>query len=246
MKPRIGITPCSRVDDYVESVKRAGGHPVVLKNSDDASAAVQQIDGLLLTGGLDVDPALYGESAHATTETAPDRDRFEIPLSKAAIEMDLPLFAICRGVQVLNVAAGGSLVQDIPSTITTDVNHAIDIPKDHPAHAVKITPRTRLADALGPAADLESCAVNSRHHQSVGRVAESFIVSASSPDGVIEAIERPASAFCVGVQWHPENFWRTGQFGGLFAALVKAAATAADKRSQAGSVRTLTDSPPTV
>ena len=193
-----------------------------------------------------IDPALYGESAHATTETAPDRDRFEIPLSKAAIEMDLPLFAICRGVQVLNVAAGGSLVQDIPSTITTEVNHAIDIPKDHPAHAVKITPQTKLADALGPAADLESCAVNSRHHQSVGRVAQSFIVSASSPDGVIEAIERPESAFCVGVQWHPEIFWKTGQFGGLFAAFINAATAMAEKRSQAEPVSTLTDSPPTV
>jgi putative glutamine amidotransferase len=222
-KPRIGITPCARVDDYVESVKRAGGHPVVLKNSDDAAAVVADLDGLLLTGGLDVEPSLYGEAAHATTQAAPERDRFEIPLSQAAIERDLPLFAICRGVQVLNVAGGGSLVQDIPSAVTTDLNHAIDIPKDHFAHAVKITPGTKLAGALGPAADLETCAVNSRHHQSVGRVAPAFVVSAVSPDGVVEAIERPDKAFCVGVQWHPENFWKTGEFGGLFRAFVAAA-----------------------
>jgi len=233
MKPRIGITPCSRIDDYLESVKRAGGHPVVLKNSDDAAAVVGQIDGLLLTGGLDVDPALYGEAAHSTTQTVPERDRFELPLSRAAVALDLPLFAICRGVQVLNVSAGGPLVQDIPSTLASHVNHAIDIPKDHPAHPVKVTPGTKLAAALGEAVDLEACPVNSRHHQSVDRVAPSFIVSATSPDGVVEAIERPASAFCVGVQWHPENFWKTGQFGGLFAALVKAATTAAGKRSQA-------------
>jgi putative glutamine amidotransferase len=233
MRPRIGITPCTRVDDYVESVKRAGGQPVVLNNSDDAAAVVGDLDGLLLTGGLDVDPSLYGEEAHAATQTAPERDRFEIPLSRAAIELDLPLFAICRGVQVLNVSAGGSLVQDIPSAVTTDVNHAIDIPKDHHAHPVKITPCTKLADALGAGANLERCAVNSRHHQSVGRVAPSFVVSAVSPDGVVEAIERPASMFCVGVQWHPENFWKTGEFSGLFAAFVKAATTAAGKRSKA-------------
>jgi putative glutamine amidotransferase len=213
------------VDDYVESVKRAGGEPVILKNSDDAAAVPRRIDGLLLTGGLDVDPALYGETPHPTTEPAPERDRFEIPLSKAAIEQDLPLFAICRGVQVLNVAAGGSLIQDIPSSVTTELNHSIDLPKAHFAHAVKITPGTKLAEALGPSADLETCAVNSRHHQSVGRVAPSFVVSAVSPDGVVEAIERPDRAFCVGVQWHPENFWRTGEFDRLFERFVEAAAS---------------------
>jgi putative glutamine amidotransferase len=223
MKPRIGITPCARVDDYVESVKRAGGQPVMLKNSDDADAVVKDLDGVLLTGGLDVDPSLYGEAAHESTQTAPDRDHFEIPLSKAAIERDLPIFAICRGVQVLNVAAGGSLVQDIPSAVTTELNHSIDIPKDHLAHPVSITPGTKLAGALGVDANLETCAVNSRHHQSVARVAPAFVVSAVSPDGVVEAIERPDRAFCVGVQWHPENFWKSGEFAGLFNAFVAAA-----------------------
>jgi len=223
MKPRIGITPCTRVDDYVESVKRAGGQPIVLKNSDDADSVVKDLDGVLLTGGLDVDPSLYGEAAHATTQTSPDRDQFEIPLSKAAIAQDLPIFAICRGVQVLNVAAGGSLVQDIPSAVTTELNHSIDIPKDHLAHPVSITPGTRLAGALGGGADLETFPVNSRHHQSVARVAPAFVVSAVSPDGVVEAIERPDKAFCVGVQWHPENFWKSGEFAGLFNAFVAAA-----------------------
>ena len=222
-KPVIGITPCTRVDDYVESVRCAGGEPVVLKNTDDPAQALEQIDGLLLTGGLDVDPALYGETPHETTEVAPERDRFEVPLTRAAIDRDVPLFAICRGVQVLNVAAGGSLVQDIPSAVTSDLNHAIDAPKDRLAHAVHVRPGTRLASALGPAADVGTCPVNSRHHQSVARVAPSFVVSAASPDGVVEAIERPASAFCLGVQWHPENFWRTGEFAGLFGAFVEAA-----------------------
>ena len=91
MKPVIGITPCSRVDDYVESVKRAGGQPLVLSNGDDPDAVLENVDGVLLTGGLDVDPALYGEQPHETTEIAPERDRFEIPLSKAALQRDVPV-----------------------------------------------------------------------------------------------------------------------------------------------------------
>ena len=223
MKPRIGITPCSRPDDYVESVTRAGGQPVVLKNSDDVEAVLGNLDGLLLTGGLDVDPALYGETAHPTTHVAAERDRFEVPLSQAAVARDLPVFAICRGVQVLNVAAGGSLVQDIPSAVTTDLNHSIDVPKDHHAHPVRITPGTRLAAALGSGAELGACPVNSRHHQSIARLAPDFVVSAVSPDGVVEAVERPDRTFCVGVQWHPENFLKTGEFAGLFEQFVAAA-----------------------
>jgi putative glutamine amidotransferase len=222
-KPLIGITPCGRVDDYVESVKRAGAEPVVLSNSDDPDAVLARVDGLLLTGGLDVDPALYGERPHPKTEAAPERDRFEMPLTRKAVEHDVPVFAICRGVQVLNVAAGGTLVQDIPSAVRSDVAHTIDVPKDCLAHAVRINPGSRLASAVGPPSRLESCSVNSRHHQAVGNVAPGFVVSAVSPDGVIEGIERPGARFCVGVQWHPENFWRTGEFSGLFAAFVEAA-----------------------
>ena len=222
-KPIVGITPCSRVDDYVESVRRAGGEPLVLSNSDDPSAVLDRVDGVLLTGGLDVDPRLYGEAPHPTTETAPERDRFEIPLSREAVARNMPVFAICRGVQVLNVAAGGTLVQDIPSSVTSELAHSIDVPKDHIAHAVRVTPGTRLAASLPPSTPLETCAVNSRHHQAVGRVAPSFVVSAVSEDGVVEAIERPQSTFCVGVQWHPENFWRTGEFAGLFNSFVTAA-----------------------
>jgi len=223
MKPVVGITRCSRVDDYVESVKRAGGEPLVLDPADDPARSLDRIDALLLSGGLDVDPALYGEAPHATTEVDAGRDRFEIPLSREAVARNMPVFAICRGVQVLNVAAGGTLVQDIPTAVTTDLAHAIDVPKDHIAHAVRVTPGTRLAASLGTSPSLETCAVNSRHHQAVGQVAPSFVVSAVSEDGVVEAIERPASTFCVGVQWHPENFWKTGEFSGLFAAFVDAA-----------------------
>ena len=223
MKPVIGITRCSKVDDYVESVKRAGGEPVVLEPTDDPARTLDRIDALLLSGGLDVDPALYGEAPHERTEVDAERDRFEIPLSREAVARDLPVFAICRGVQVLNVAAGGSLVQDIPTSVTTALAHSIDVPKDHIAHPVRVTPGTRLAASLGASDVPETCDVNSRHHQAVGRVAPSFVVSAVSEDGVVEAIERPASTFCVGVQWHPENFWRTGEFAGLFQDFVAAA-----------------------
>jgi len=218
MKPVVGITRCSRIDDYVESVKRAGGEPVVLDPTDDPAGSLDRVDALLLSGGLDVDPALYGEAPHATTEVDAERDRFEIPLSREAVARDMPVFAICRGVQVLNVAGGGTLVQDIPSSVTTGLAHSIDVPKDYIAHPVRVTPGTRLAASLGVVT-----AVNSRHHQAVGRVAPSFVVSAVSEDGVVEAIERPESTFCVGVQWHPENFWRTGEFAGLFSEFVAAA-----------------------
>jgi putative glutamine amidotransferase len=225
-KPVVGITRCSRLDDYVESVKRAGGEPLVLDPAGDPSRSLDTVDALLLTGGLDVDPALYGETPHDTTEVDAERDRFEIPLSREAVARDMPVFAICRGVQVLNVAAGGSLVQDIPTAVTTDLQHSIDVPKDHVAHPVRVTPGTRLASSLGA-----STAVNSRHHQAVGQVAPSFVVSAVSEDGVVEAIERPGSTFCVGVQWHPENFWRTGEFSGLFAAFVDAAKKRTNRRT---------------
>lgn len=222
MAPVIGITPCSRVDDYVESVRRAGGEPLVLSNGDDPHDVLSRVQGVLLTGGADVDPALYGQAAHDTTDVQPERDAFEIPLTREAIARDVPLFAICRGVQVLNVAAGGTLVQDIPSMTHTAVNHAIEVPKHAPAHEVRVSPGSSLARALGASAPVESCTVNSRHHQAIAGVAPSFVVSAVAPDGLIEAIERPGSAFCVGVQWHPENYWKSGEFAPLFAAFVAA------------------------
>ncbi len=223
MKPIIGITRCSKLDDYVESVTRAGGDPVILDTRDDPAAVLERVDAVLLTGGADVDPALYGDAPHPTTNVDADRDRFEIPLSKHALAKNVPVLAICRGVQVLNVAAGGSLIQDIPSGVRSTLDHAIEQPKHAIAHAVRVTPGTQLAAALGPDPDVSACPVNSRHHQSVATVAPSFVVSAVSPDGVVEAIERPGPGFCIGVQWHPENFWQSGEFAPLFSAFVRAA-----------------------
>ena len=121
---------------------------------------------------------------------------------------DVPLLAICRGAQVLNVAAGGTLVQDIPSAVDTDLAHSITEPKDLACHDIAILTGSRLATVLGPQIDAAcSCRVNSRHHQSVGRTGDGLVVSARAADGVVEAIEKPDAAFCIGVQWHPENFW---------------------------------------
>ena len=192
---------------------------------DRGADVVRAVDGILLTGGGDVNPHLYGEMPHPTFKGAEEhRDALEIELAVRAIELDVPVLAICRGLQVMNVALGGTLVQDIPSSIPNAIEHVVKHPMDVIAHDVHITPGTRLAELLRPSAgERPTCPVNSRHHQSIKRLASSLLVSATAPDGVIEAIERPASAFCLGVQWHPENFWRTGEFGALFAALVRAA-----------------------
>jgi putative glutamine amidotransferase len=223
--PVIGVTRCSRLDDYLASVEQAGARARVLEVSESPRALVETLDGVLLTGGGDVDPVLYGEERHPTVEDAePGRDEFEIDLARRAMEADMPLLAICRGAQVLNVAAGGTLVQDIPSSVTTDLSHTLTEPKDCVAHPIEVARGSRLHAALGGAVDAAcTCRVNSRHHQSVGMLGSELVASAVAPDGVIEAIEAPTSRFCVGVQWHPENFWRTGEFRPLFDAFVEAA-----------------------
>lgn len=223
-RPVIGVTPCSRLDDYVASVEQAGATARVLEIGLSPRSLVEQLDGVLLTGGGDIDPALYGEDRHPTVSDAePGRDEFEIDLARRAMDRDLPLLAICRGAQVLNVAAGGTLVQDIPSAVAGSIAHAIETPKDAIAHEVTVAAGSHLARALGSSVDGDgSCRVNSRHHQSVARLGRTLIASATAADGVIEAIEAPAARFCVGVQWHPENFHRSGEFRPLFDAFARA------------------------
>ena len=139
----------------------------------------------------------------------------------------MPVFAICRGAQVLNVAAGGKLVQDIPSEMPGALKHSLDVPPHQAselAHEVWIDKETLLGRLLGERLEgADTCDVNSRHHQAIGLLAPGFKVSATAPDGVVEAIEDPAASFCLGVQWHPENFWRTGEFRPLFEAFIEAA-----------------------
>jgi putative glutamine amidotransferase len=223
-RPRIGITRCSKLPDYVASVEQAGGEVRVLDFDESPDEVVRQIDGLVLTGGGDVDPALYGEPRHASVQDAePGRDRFEIDLTRRAVAADLPILAICRGAQVLNVAAGGTLVQDIPTGLDSSLPHTIEQP-DGVAHGVTVSEGSRLEQALGDRLHADRlCRVNSRHHQSVGRLGAGLVATARSNDGIVEAVERPGAAFCVGVQWHPENFWRTGEFSSLFESFIEVA-----------------------
>lgn len=210
--------------DYEESIRRAGGEAWVLDYSEDAvDIVVRSCSGLLLPGGADVDPARYGAATHpSVTGIESNRDEYEIALVRAALAADLPTFAICRGLQVLNVAAGGSLVQDIPSQVPGALTHLLRHPQDAIAHEVRVTSGSRLAELMrGSLADGCTLRVNSRHHQSAWRVADGFEVTAVAPDGVIEALEQPGARFCVAVQWHPENFVRSGEFLPLFQGLVR-------------------------
>jgi putative glutamine amidotransferase len=213
--------------DYLEALTRAGAEPRVIDaKRESPDEALEHADGLLLTGGGDIDPARYGEATHPTThEIDRERDAYEVALVNKAIEEDLPILAICRGIQILNVARGGDLVQDIPSAIPNAVEHSVPTTLMSIAHDVRPVKGSLLWKVTQEKQESsDACPVNSRHHQSVGRLASGFEVSATAPDGVIEAIERRAAKFCLGVQWHPENFWRTGEFRALFEAFATACA----------------------
>jgi putative glutamine amidotransferase len=223
--PLIAIAPNSKLPDYEESVRRAGGTPRVLDRAADAPATVvSSIDALLLAGGGDVQPSIYGEVAHSTFDGAePGRDEYEIELVRLALAADLPVFAICRGIQLLNVACGGTLIQDIPDEVGTSVNHRLPLPSFSIAHDIWMESGSLLERLMGERIDAgDACPVNSRHHQAPKALGGGLIASATAPDGVIEAIEDPARRFCLGVQWHPENFWRTGEFRALFEGFVQA------------------------
>ncbi len=211
--------------DYRSALERAGARIRELTPLDVLPGALDECDAVMLTGGVDVDPALYGVAErHPSVEIDPERDTYEFALARLALERDMPLLAICRGAQVVNVVAGGTLIQDIPSTMAGALEHRHSGARDQPSHRVSVIEGTCLARLFPDSAGGEhSLDVNSRHHQSVDRLAPGFVVSATSPDGIIEAFERPGSRFCLGVQWHPENFWRSGSFSELFEALVAAA-----------------------
>jgi putative glutamine amidotransferase len=223
--PVIAIAPCAKLPDYEESVRQASGTPRVLDRAADTPAdVVRDADGILLTGGGDVDPALYGQPPHPTFAGAEaGRDQYEIELARRALEANLPLLAICRGLQLLNVATGGTLIQDIPDLIRTPIRHKLVDPPDSIAHDIAVVPATLLASVIQERITADgTCAVNSRHHQAPHAIGCGLVVSATAPDGIVEALEHPSRRFCLAVQWHPENFWRTGEFKALFAAFIKA------------------------
>jgi len=225
--PRIGLTACRKIEDYRQAVLHVGGDVQIVDAAMAPGEVIEGIDGLLLTGGEDVGPARYGEAPHpSVVDVDPARDEFEIALVSEARRRNLPIFAICRGIQVLNVACGGTLVQDIPTEVAGALEHRWTVPPHKPydlAHEVWVDKDTILARLMRERlSDTDACEANSRHHQAVKKLADRFRVSATAPDGVIEAIEDPSARFCLGVQWHPENFWRTGEFRPLFEGFLEA------------------------
>jgi gamma-glutamyl-gamma-aminobutyrate hydrolase PuuD len=185
--------------DYVTAVERAGGRPILIPPSTDGVAeALDAVDGLVFSGGADVDPTHYGADAHPETdEPQAVRDAGELALLRAALERDLPVLAICRGFQLLNVVRGGDLVQHLPEAVGHDEHR--HVPGQFSEHPVEVQEGTRLASLIGARST-----VASHHHQAIGKIGEGLVQTAWAKDGTLEALEDPSRRFAVGVQWHPE------------------------------------------
>lgn len=247
MRPRVGLTagsppahlPSVLVEAadilvlpgaYWRAVWDAGGVPMILPPlpASGTAEALAGLDGLLLTGGPDPDPAHFGEEPRpGNGRIDPERDGWELALIRAALEVDLPLLAVCRGMQMLNVAAGGTVVQDLGERTGDVVKHRQAAPRWYPTHLVSIHGASLLRRILtGLEGDSEpfTLRVNSFHHQAVAEPAPGFLTTAVAADGVSEAIESDAHSFVLGVQWHPEAMWRRDEGSrNLFRGLVAAA-----------------------
>jgi putative glutamine amidotransferase len=196
-------------------------------------------DGLLLAGGADVAPTLYGEAPGTPTlELHPERDALDFALFSAAEKLGTPVFGICRGLQALNVALGGTLWQDLPSQRARGVSHETDVNpharKDHPVHVVRARPAPSLSRFAAAVVALEGTSVNSRHHQGVKDLAPGLVPLAASPDDLIEAFERPGGGFLAAVQWHPENLVAERKQKALFEAFLDACRARASASGRAG------------
>jgi gamma-glutamyl-gamma-aminobutyrate hydrolase PuuD len=211
---------------YVTSVAEAGGRPLLIPPfADGIDETLDAIDGLVLSGGADIDPSAYGADTHAeTTITHPQRDEAELALLRAALERDLPVLAICRGMQMLNVAHGGDLHQHLPERVGHEGHR--ETPGVFSEHEVRVDPASRVGRAVGPHTE-----VKSHHHQGVDRVGESLAAVGWAEDGEVEAIEDPTRRFAVGVLWHPEE----GDDKRLFESLVEEARAYRRARSAADS-----------
>jgi putative glutamine amidotransferase len=236
MRPLIGLTAALRKDDsttssarvrttYVQAILDAGGAPVLVPAGPEEAlrATLQRLDGLLLTGGMDIVPSRFGEQPHPQLGgIEPERDDMEIALCQWALDGGKPLLGICRGIQVMNVAAGGTLYQDIASQYATAIRHPSDtaLPRSFIAHDIIVEPGTRLAGLVGSGL----LPVNSWHHQAAKDVGRGLVVTARAADGIIEAVEVSGHPFAVAVQFHPEDLYTIDErIRRLFVGFVEAA-----------------------
>lgn len=237
-KPVIGIgtdvavTPGKRDQaftyaTYTEALRRAGAIPLLIPpQPENAADVLDSVDGIVLAGGFDCDPAIYGEDQHPTVEPMdPRRQENDLTLAKLARERGIPTLGICLGLQVMNVAAGGTLIQDIGSQVKTQLEHASE-PEDRARHDVDLDGSTKLGSIIGN----RRINVNSSHHQAIGEVAAGLRVAAHAPDGIVEGVEDPQHPFYVGVQWHPEDMPGEDSASRLFGAFVEAAKAHAKRR----------------
>lgn len=214
---------------YTEALRRAGAVVVVVPpQPENAEDVVASLDGILLAGGDDFDPVAYGEERNGTCETMdPRRQENDLALARAARMHGIPTLGICLGLQSMNIAAGGTLIQDIASSLETEIDHASE-PSDRHRHEILIENGTKLANIVGGGEHN----VNSSHHQAIGRVANGLHITALAPDGIVEGLEDPSLPFYVGVQWHPEDMADETDAATLFRAFVEAAKTRAEARRQ--------------
>jgi putative glutamine amidotransferase len=208
--------------DYHKSVAANGGIPIVLPfiNPEITLETLALCDGIILSGGEDVDPQFFGQDPHPHLgATLPERDKVELTVVEYAIKHNIPILAICRGAQLLNVALGGTLVQDIPSQVREPIQHAQTVERCRDTHWVKITEDSKLFQILGT----DRIRVNSLHHQALDRVSNDLRVVAVSSDGIVEAVEyNHSSTFLLGVQWHPESMASTNSsMNNLFVEFIK-------------------------
>lgn len=230
-RPLIGLVPLMdyqrasywMLPGYMQGIEEAGGVPVMLPLTDD-KAALERLadtcDGFLFTGGQDVTPSVYGAAQTALCgETSPERDAMETELLALARAKDKPVLGICRGIQFLNAALGGTLWQDLPVEYPSEVNHHQTGAYDQPIHTVRLLPGTPLADLLG----VDTLPVNSYHHQAIHKLAPGLAAMATAPDGIVEAVYEPGKRFVWAVQWHPEFSWKvSAESRKIFAAFVGA------------------------
>lgn len=201
-----GIEVCSLASTYIESVIMAGGVPLLIPfslNEEALEISLSQVDGILLPGGGDIEPHQYNGCNHPKLRGMDsERDRADLFAARYAVAQQKPLLAICRGHQVLNVALGGSMWEDVASQISDEISHDIcgKQPRNSLLHTVDIQPDSKLFEIVGR----ETSPVNSIHHQGVRELGEGLVVTAVAPDGVIEGIELPEHPFAIGIQWHPE------------------------------------------